>query len=225
MTVDQIQYFADEMREKQAYFGRIRMLGGEPTLHPKLEEICQILRGLVEDGHIGFLEMVTNASHMEKAAIVKPYQVKIRRSSAAEKDKRMVANLVQVPNTLGIAPKICSAPSYCGLNLNVCGFFPCSAGAGLAKLMSEVPRWQRMSVPTRPFIEEWPDLLDLCGWCFHGISDGAIKETLKCGPANYEKNTPHEAMWKHLAPWLNSKTTPKDWKLYGEKPNVEEVLS
>ena len=149
MSLKQIKHFEEEMRDNNAYLGRVRLLGGEPTMHPKLEEICQIMKGLQNDGHIHVVEMVTNASNMEKANEVKKYINKIRRSDLNEKNKTMVANLVHTPKSLGVAPFICSAPRFCGLSLNAFGYFPCSADAGLARLLNDVPRWQRTELPKK----------------------------------------------------------------------------
>jgi len=224
MTLKQIKHFAAEMRDNNASLGRVRLLGGEPTMHPKLEEICKIMQGLQKDGHVRIVEMVTNASNMEKANEVKPYLNKIRRSDLNEKNKTMVANLVHTPKSLNTKAYICSAPSFCGLSLNAFGYFPCSSGAGLARLLNDVPRWQRTELPKKPFMEIWPDLLDLCSHCYHSLPVEK-KQELKCGPKNYEKNTPNPEMWSYLSQWINGRVTPRDWKVYGEETLSDKAPS
>src|SRR5678809_138825 len=66
MTLAQIEHFISEMKSANAYFGRIRLVGGEPSLHRQLPVIVRMLQAeLVDAGHIGKLEIVTNGSHPE----------------------------------------------------------------------------------------------------------------------------------------------------------------
>ena len=43
MEINQIQKFVDESIQKQYKWDNIRVLGGEPTLHPNIEKIIEIL--------------------------------------------------------------------------------------------------------------------------------------------------------------------------------------
>ncbi len=66
MSFAQIGHFVGEMKTANAYFGRIRILGGEPTINPKFAEICALLhKELVTTGHVGVLEVITNGSNPE----------------------------------------------------------------------------------------------------------------------------------------------------------------
>jgi len=214
MSMEQIQRFVNEMTENNAYLGRIRLVGGEPTLHPKLPEIVDLLRTLVDQGHVLNLEIVTNGASMEKLTPDLRKKLKIRISNETEKSKTHTANLANTPATLGYADKVvpCNAPGHCGISLNYFGYFPCSSGAGLARLMNDVPRWQRLELPKKRPLEEWSDLKDLCGWCFHALRS---EDKVKCGTRNYELNVPHPKMFVELAPWLNGKKTPSEWGIYG----------
>lgn len=46
MTKD---FFADAIRSLEDFPGRVGMMGGEPTLHPDFEGLCQIMRELIPD--------------------------------------------------------------------------------------------------------------------------------------------------------------------------------
>jgi len=212
MSPTQVQHFATEMRENNAYLGRVRVLGGEPTAHPKLAEISEILCELVKEGHVGALEMVTNASNMDAVHDVRHFYNKVRRSDENEKQKTHTANLVHTPAILGYRGKVCSAPTFCGISLNYYGYFPCSSGAGLARLMDDMERWQRLSLPKKKPLEEWSDLEDLCQHCFHALKP---EHKIKCGTDKYELNVPHPKVWNFLGGWLNGKK-PEGWKVYGQ---------
>lgn len=210
MTLDQIDFFCREMRENNAYIGRLRVLGGEPTLHPKFKEILTRLDSLKQDGHLYQLEVVSNGSNIAKLKEVKNL-VKVRVSGQAEKEKNHTANMVHTPAELGYEGKVCSAPWHCGISLNYWGYFPCSAGAGLARMRDDLMPWQRLSLPLEGVWKTWPELQKLCNHCYHGLKP---EDKIKCGTANYEKNVPSEEAWSHLAPWLHGKRF--EWEVYGQ---------
>jgi len=211
MSLTQIEKFCQEMKNTNTYIGRVRLLGGEPTLHPRLVEISSMMSDLVSEGHLGQVEIITNGSHPEKIVPARNYIDKIRVSGEKDKQKHHTANLAATPHSLGYEGKMCNAPWHCGISLNYYGYFPCSSGAGLARLMNDMERWQRLSLPQRPVLEEWPDLQDLCNYCYHGLRD---EDKVKCGTSNYKLNVPNQEMWGHLAPWLHGKQ-PDSWKVYG----------
>lgn len=207
MTSTQIASFLKEMRDKNAYLGRIRLVGGEPTLHPHFADIVALLNTLVTDGYVGRLEVVTNGSHPEKIKAVRGL-VKVRISGEEAKEKVHVANLVTTPAELGYEGKMCNAPWHCGFSLNYYGYFPCSSGAGIAR-MRDWMQHQRLTLPTPSVREAWPDLQQLCNFCYHGLK---AEDKVKCGTKTYELNVPSPDAWKQLSPWLNGKQP--DWPIY-----------
>jgi hypothetical protein len=217
MTLAQIHKFIGEMQDKNAYFGRVRLVGGEPSLHPHLLEIVTALRdGLQARGHIAGIELVTNGDHMDRLVKVRPMLSKLRRSGNEEKQKHHIANLVQTPNSLGYAGKPCRSPWHCGISLNRYGYFPCSAGAGVARFMDDVPRWQRLELPTcvkpcNAVRETWPDLVELCGHCYHGLR---AEHKIKCGTSDPERNKPGEHIRPQMERWASGEQP--QWRVYGK---------
>jgi hypothetical protein len=216
MTLAQVQNFIAEMREHNAYFGRLRLVGGEPSIHPKFAEMVQLLQAeLVDAGHVGRLEVVTNGSKPEKIDPVRKL-LRVRTSDDGDKQKHHTANLIHTPFTLGYEGKPCSAPWHCGISLNYYGYFPCSSGAGIARLQDWM-RWQRLTLPLsrdRPcnaVRENWPDLGDLCGHCYHALKP---EHKVKCGTSDPEKNLPGPGIKEHLDPWLAGKQP--TWAVYGQ---------
>lgn len=215
MTTAQIDHFVHEMRSTNSYIGRIRLVGGEPSLHPQLPTIIGLLNQIVVDGHVGQLEIVTNGSHPERiqAARSTVVPLKVRVSGNAEKEKHHTSNLLYTPLSLGYEGKACSAPWHCGISLNNFGYFPCSSGAGIARLMDDMDRWQRLTLPTcekpcNAVRETWPDLETLCGSCYHALRP---EDKVKCG-LDAAKNQPGPHIKPMLDEWLAGKKP--DWKVY-----------
>lgn len=215
MTVAQVQNFCREMREANAYFGRIRMVGGEPSLHPKLLEVVTLLYGLVESGHIGLLEMVTNGDHMDRIQPVKHMLAKVRVSGEASKQKNHTANLVHTPASLGYEGKRCGQPEHCGWSLSYYGYAPCSSAAGIMRLRDLIGEHGKLSLPQVKGTEaNWPKLQDLCNQCYHALRD---EDKIKCGTGQRAedagKNSPGPEINAHLEPWLHGKVP--TWPAYG----------
>ncbi len=221
MSMAQIQHFVREMQDTNSYIGRIRLVGGEPSLHPKLEEICALLNDeLTAKGHIIQLELVTNGSRQDRLKQIKEtIALKVRVSDEGDKQKHHTANLRATPASLGYEGKMCNAPWHCGMSLNYYGYFPCSSGAGIARFLNDMPRWQRIALPTcvkpcNAVRETWPELQQLCNLCYHGLRD---EDKVKCGTGTIQGqdvlNAPSPEMAAHLAPWLAGKQP--DWPIYG----------
>lgn len=210
MTMGQIEYFCWEMYRHNAYIGRIRLVGGEPTIHPKIEDIIKALRTLVPN-HIGRIEIVTNGSHPEKINPVRDKIDKVRISGEKQKEVAHTANLIHTPKSLGYSGIRCNAPEHCGFSLNYYGYAPCSSGAGIARLYDAM-QWQRLSLPVEGVNKTWPELQDMCDLCYHGLKP---EHKVKCGTKLYHLNVPSKEIWNELAPWLNGKQP--DWKVYGSQ--------
>lgn len=220
MTLAQIEHFISEMYAANAYFGRIRILGGEPTMHPKFVEIVRLLHDeLVTTGHVGFLEVITNGDNPERRAEVKNL-VRFRISGESSKQARHVANLRATPASLGYKGKRCNQPEHCGWSLSYYGWAPCSTGAGIMRLRDWMETHQRTSLPTvRGTEANWPELQSLCDHCYHALRD---EDKVKCGtgqkPGQHALNAPSPEMWEQLAPWFNGKQP--TWQVYGQEPAV-----
>mgnify|MGYP001561241107 CR=1 FL=1 len=216
MTVAQIQHFVDELKAVNGYFGRARIVGGEPTGHPKLAEIIKLLHSeLVATGHIGHLEIVTNGDGQAKLEALKPFIQKVRVSNEKDKQKHHSSNMRATPSSLGYEGKRCGQPEFCGWSLSYYGFAPCSSGAGIMRLRDLMPQQQVVSLPVGKTDEVWPQLQQLCNNCYHGLKD---EDKVKCGtgtkPGQHALNTPNEDAWSHLAPWLMGRQP--NWPIYGQ---------
>jgi hypothetical protein len=215
LSLDQIAHFCGEMRQHNAYFGRLRLVGGEPTIHKHFADLVEMLYAeLVLTGHSAGIEVVTNGTHPERIAPVKEFIQRVRVSGDGDKQKHHVANLIHSPASLGYEGKPCSSPWHCGISLNYYGYFPCSAGAGIARF-EDWMKWQRLTLPlcVKPcnaVWENWPDLKDLCGHCYHGLKS---EHKIKSGTSDPLRNQPGEHIKPALDAWLGGKMP--TWPIYG----------
>lgn len=214
MTMDQLGVFAGEMIENRAYLGRIRILGGEPTVHPKFQMMVEFLHHTLVPRHVGCIEVVTNGSHPERIARVAHLIRKARVSGERQKAAAHVANFLHTPESLGYRGTVCRAPWHCGFSLNFYGYFPCSSGAGIARF-EDWMRWQRLALPTckKPgsaVRENWPDLQDLCSHCYHGLKE---KDKVMCGTSDPKRNAPGPHIAPKLDAWRQGKKA--EWPVYG----------
>lgn len=217
MTLAQIQHFIDELKTANGYFGRIRLVGGEPTMHPKFAEIVRLLHESLVPAHVGGLELITNGDNNSHKIEPVRHLLRVRISNERDKQRSHVANLPATPASLGYQGKRCGQPEFCGWSLSYFGYSPCSSGAGIMRLRDLMGDHQRLTLPTvRPTEQTWPGLQSLCDQCYHGLKD---EDKVRCGtgqqPGQLELNTPSAETWSHLGQWVQGK--PAAWPIYGEK--------
>ncbi len=213
MTLEQIEHFCREMQAGNFYFGRIRLVGGEPTIHPKFAEIVMTLHSqLVLSGNVGIIEVVTNGSHPEKIAPVRNLINRVRVSDDGDKQKHHTANLINTPASLGYEGKRCGQPEHCGWSLSYYGFAPCSSAAGIMRLRDLMPEHQRLELPQVKGTEaNWPKLQSLCNQCYHALRP---EDKIKSGTSDPDRNKPSEEAAVHVDKW-NSGAKPT-WAVYGQ---------
>jgi hypothetical protein len=221
MTMHQIDHFAREMIENNAYIGRIRIVGGEPTVNKMFGEIVRTLHEALVPEHIGFIEVVTNGTHPEIILPVREFLNKVRVSGEAAKQKSHTASLVHSPASLGYQGIICKAPWHCGISLNHWGFFPCSSGAGLARFHNWM-FWAKLNLPLSKELgnatavwDNWPDLQDLCNHCCYALKP---EDKIKSGTSDWSKNTPSPENQKLIDEWKSGFA--RDWPVYGQPAAV-----
>lgn len=213
MTLAQISHFCDEMERDNAYFGRIRILGGEPTLHPQFHAIVTMLyERLVAKGHVGHLEIITNGTHMDRIRPIQHMIAKVKPSGERAKDKHHVANLIHTPKSLGYKGQRCGQPEFCGWTLSAYGFSACSSAAGIQRLRDMMgPEHQKLELPqVRGTNANWPHLQDMCDLCFCGLKP---EHKIRSGTRDPSRNQPGPDVVDDVNAWAGGKQP--DWPRYG----------
>src|SRR5574340_157281 len=108
---------------------RVKLVGGEPTMHPEFIEIVEMLGMAVSEGGIGSVKIDTNGTRVLPDIDLPPG---IRWSGRHPRKKRHLPVLWS-PTDLGLPVKPCSMPRRCGFSLDSKGWLPCSMGIVLVE--------------------------------------------------------------------------------------------
>lgn len=141
MTLDQMQAFIDQSTTCGTRWERIRLLGGEPALHPQLMEMLELLLGYRNTHNPDVeIEVSTNGAGPKVRRVLAqiPKQVSIRNSfkdagidpfapfNMAPQDSLLYAN---ADYTNG-----CSVLEDCGMGYTPLGYYPCAIAGGIDRI-------------------------------------------------------------------------------------------
>lgn len=178
MTEPQIDRFIGQVKENNVRLEQVRVLGGEPLLHPRVERfLFKLHRELMTSGFLKTMVIVTNGiiSRHERLAgfmndpDIKPLleQGKISFQVAWEGKEHGFRGVFIAPVDMGMKWRECCVARVCGSLLNAYGYWPNGNCAAIARLFY-LPNYAGMEFPT-VFEDAWPTLEnDLCRYCVKG---------------------------------------------------------
>ena len=145
MGMDQIVHFLAEIRVSGRFLRRIRILGGEPTLHPRFDEILDLLVAWRDaESPLTVVELVSNGHGDRVRATLDRVPVGLRVKDTAKtgrfQPKYEAFNLAPVDDPLFSATDFrngCWITQDCGLGLNTFGWYPCSVAGGIDRVFGE----------------------------------------------------------------------------------------
>jgi len=171
MTVSQIGKFIDETISHEKVWRRIRILGGEPFLHPDHQEILKLLSEYKKEHALEtMVEVVSNGygpyvrdamTRLPDGIIVKNtkktgrFQKKFEAFNIAPRDQ-LWSDWVDFSNA-------CWATWECGIGLNPFGYYPCAAGASIDRVFGFGIGKRRLPKDNTQFISEKRLLCSYCG--------------------------------------------------------------
>lgn len=175
MTVEQIEKFLSETRRVGRRWKRIRLLGGEPFLHPDIFQIIEVLIEykkkyslsiIIEISTNGFGEFVNKRLKTTPPDIVvnnsykdSPLQEKFEAFNLAPCDQPEF-NQVDYANA-------CWITSICGMGLNMYGYYQCAVAAGIDRIMGLDMGLKSIPLDTEKFNKQ---KRYLCRYCGHFIN-------------------------------------------------------
>ena len=167
MSLKQIWSFVNESLELGHKWARIDIIGGEPTLHPNLKEILDYIKIYKNRYPKCKIRLSTNGCGDKVQSILKtiPDWVSVRDSSKKSSVQEFVAyNSAPVDN--GIKDiRYCSVPWRCGMGLSRYGYFPCGAGAAVARIFKfDIGKKRLKDVNNKDIFNQ---LNKLCMYCGH----------------------------------------------------------
>jgi len=180
--------FISDSRKYNYRWKRIRLLGGEPTLHPEFLTIIQRLRESRYEIGNGSIEVVTNGygNHVNNILKELPSDIYIENSRKDPNVPLKFRPFSWAPQDFEQHPKTsyingCQIIEACGMGLTPLGYYPCAIAGGIDRVVKK--QRGRQSLP--PKTDNMKDILDwacrLCGRFIdgHHIPPELLKPTNK----------------------------------------------
>ena len=146
MSVSQITKFVEQARSRFGV-GNIKVLGGEPLLHPQFVEIYNILTEAASEGVIQNIKIETNGT-LPLPKVRKHSRVRWMGRTTPRKRHLPV---LQSPKDMGINTKLgCKQITQCGFSLDKYGYLPCSTSIMIVRLLGWTNLY-RHELPTEPW--------------------------------------------------------------------------
>ncbi len=144
MTVDFVARFVDESLSRGKRWRRIRVLGGEPTLHPEFSAIVAELLRYRAACPDTIVEVVTNGhgKRVQAALDGLPDEVMVDNSNKESPIQPHFGpfNLAPVddPSFEGASyTNGCAVLEECGVGLTPMGYYPCAVAGGIDRILGE----------------------------------------------------------------------------------------
>tara|TARA_R110002074_G_scaffold106618_1_gene230379 strand:+ start:29395 stop:30180 length:786 start_codon:yes stop_codon:yes gene_type:complete len=142
ISISQIRQFVDDSIAQKRHWRRIRILGGEPTLHPEFLQIMETLIKLKEVAPKTIIEVVTNGFGAKVNAILDrvPEGVQVENSAKSQ-------NIQPGFGPFNMAPidswqyafadyrNGCDIAQSCGIGLTPQGYYPCAVAGGIDRVL------------------------------------------------------------------------------------------
>jgi hypothetical protein len=199
MTLGQIDKFCSQVERGGQRLGKIALIGGEPLLHPELEQIVDMLHTrLREKRLVRELVMTTNGDNLKK---VHPRALEHLRITVSWNKMGFLYSLA-APKDLGQTMRTCPVPRKCGICLNVWGYWPCGPACAISRLF-DFPQYQRVELPKS--LEEFGPLDRLGNWDICQLCQWAAKKPVLVR----ERNEPTESYQRAIEKYRASPTVPR----------------
>lgn len=171
MSVEQIKKFIDESISKDKHWSRIRILGGEPTLHPDMDEILHILMDYKKNySPSTWLELTTNNFGLEvnRKLLKVPREIYVNntRKTGRFQKKFEAFNLAPCDNKMYSFTDFtnaCWITNDCGMGLNRYGYYQCGCAGSIDRVLGFDVGLKTMPITHKNFIIQKNKLCKLCG--------------------------------------------------------------
>ncbi|MDB4930543.1 MAG: hypothetical protein JWM10_3027 [Myxococcaceae bacterium] len=172
MTLAQVERFVVETRESARRWRRVRVLGGEPMIHPDIDRILAILLAWRDrESPDTTIEVVTNGHgrHVQEAIARVPEGVVVKNTRKAGRVQPKFEAFNEAPcDDARFAwtdfAHGCWVTEECGIGLNALGYFPCAVAGGIDRVFREGAGRASLPAEGETFRE---DLRRACARCGH----------------------------------------------------------
>lgn len=142
MTVKQLEKFIEESERSKKFWKRIRLLGGEPLLHENIQEILEIFSNYKQKHSQTLIELVTNGygKDIDEKINQIPKNIAVKNTKKLTRlNKKFepfnVAPIDIVPKSIISYSNGCWITAYCGIGLNMFGYYPCGVSGSIDRVM------------------------------------------------------------------------------------------
>lgn len=142
---------------------RVKVVGGEPLLHPQFRDIYCLLGEAVNSGEIKAVKVDTNGT------LPIPSLPKYRGVRIGGRKPRRKEHLPYLWSPMDLGEQIprhpCDMPRLCGFSLDNRGWLPCSPAIMIVRSFGLEHLYKR-DMPTKPW-----GISDICRHCIHAMPD------------------------------------------------------
>lgn len=170
MTIATVEAFVRDSLARAVGWRRIRVLGGEPTLHPEFERVIEVLRIYTKVHSDCILEVVTNGygDRVDNALKRLPKEVWVDNS-------RKTAPVQPHFGPFNLAPcddrrysgadytNACVVARDCGMGLTPQGYYPCAVAGGIDRILGGRHGLKELPADDDDMLEAAAALCRLCG--------------------------------------------------------------
>lgn len=170
MPVAMITRFVNESIEREQQWRRIRVLGGEPTLHPEFHAIVSELRRYQAWHSPCIVEVVTNGYGEEVMSVLEelPKDVFVdntRKSGPVQPHfgPFNLAPIDEAQHCLTDFSNACVIARDCGMGLTPLGYYPCAVAGGIDRILGAGLGRDELPSDDDDMLREAAALCGLCG--------------------------------------------------------------
>jgi len=168
LSLDDISGFLDASRAQNLRWERIRLLGGEPTLHPEFEAVLDLLHGYWLWSGQTVIELATNGTgaRVRRTLAALPDWIRVDNSDKSRGIDHFVPfNRAPMDRPLYARTdkrNACWVSENCGMGYGPGGYYPCGPAAGIDRIFGFGAGRQQLPDPG----DDMEDLLELfCSRC------------------------------------------------------------
>lgn len=169
VSIRRVWQFVEESIRLNHEWSRIDLIGGEPTYHPKLETIIELIKIYKDKYPKCKIRFSTNGLGNKVNEVLKtlPEWIEVRNSNKKSKSQSFDSyNSAPIDNGERRI-RACSIPWRCGLGLNERGYFLCGAGASISKVFRLGVEIDKLEDLTIEQLKE--QRKKLCKYCGHSL--------------------------------------------------------